>query len=99
MGNATNRAKGKAQEIGGAIQKNIGKAIGNEKMERKGATRELKGEARQEVAKAAERVKGTVEKAVGGVKSAIGDALGNENLEAEGDREVAKGKARKALNQ
>lgn len=97
--NLTNRAKGKLEEIGGSIQKNVGHALGNDKMELKGAVTELKGEARQEAAKASERVKGAVESVVGAVKASVGDAVGNDRLHAKGKIEELKGKARKGLNQ
>ncbi len=97
--NNTNRAKGKLEEIGGTIQKNVGHALGNEKMEIKGAAHEIKGEARQEAAKAGERIKGAVETVVGQVKAGVGKAVGNDRLHAKGKIEEMKGKARKDLNQ
>lgn len=96
--NNTNRVKGKLEEIGGTIQKNVGHALGNDKMELKGAVHEIKGEAKQVAAKASERVKGTVETVVGAVKASVGEAVGNDRLHAKGKIEELTGKARKELN-
>ncbi len=96
--NMTNRVKGKAEEIGGTIQKNLGHLFGNEEMEAKGMAHEVKGEARQMAAKAAEQVGGTIDKVVGSVKATVGDAVGNKSLKAKGEAQELKGKARKALN-
>lgn len=98
MSNNTDRAKGKLEEIGGTIQKGVGKAIGNKEMELKGAAHEAKGKGKQAIAKAGERVKGAVEQVVGSVKAGVGDAVGNDRLHAEGKAENAKGKLRNEFN-
>ena len=49
MSNQSNRAEGKAEEIGGKIKGTVGKVIGNEQMEAEGKAKELKGEARQKL--------------------------------------------------
>lgn len=98
MSNASKRAEGTAEELGGRVQRAAGKVIGNKEMEARGNARIVEGEAKQEVAKGAERAKGTAEKAVGAVKNAAGAVLDNEQLEAEGRAEQLKGDARKAAN-
>ena len=98
MSNAANRGEGKAEEIGGAIKKNVGKLIGNEQMQAEGAATELKGEARQEAAKGAERVKGAVEEVKGAVKNRVGALIGNEQMQAEGKAKELQGEARQKAN-
>lgn len=39
----TNQVKGKAKEVAGKIQKNVGNAIGSKSQEAKGQTREMSG--------------------------------------------------------
>ena len=51
MSNESNRAEGKAEEIGGKIKKGIGSLIGNEQMAAEGKVKELEGEARQKANK------------------------------------------------
>ncbi len=75
MSNASNRGEGAAEELGGKIKKAVGKVIGNEQMEAEGKAKELKGEARQESAKAGERVKGKVEERPGVRQWVCGTAL------------------------
>jgi uncharacterized protein YjbJ (UPF0337 family) len=98
-GNAGERIKGKLEQVGGTIQSAIGDAIGNPKMEAKGAAHEAHGKATQEAAKVAERVKGTVEHVVGSVQSEVGAAVGNDRLHAKGEVKKATGDLRKDLNQ
>ena len=98
MSNASNRGEGAAEEFGGKLKKNIGKLIGNEQMEAEGKAKELKGQAEQETAKAAERTKGAVEEVAGAVKNRIGKVLDNEQMAAEGKAKELKGEARQAAN-
>jgi uncharacterized protein YjbJ (UPF0337 family) len=99
MSNASNRAEGAAEELGGKIKKGIGQLIGNEQMEAEGRVKELKGEARQEEAKAEERAKGAFQKAAGSVKSGVGQLIDNEQMEAEGKLKKLEGEARQRANQ
>jgi uncharacterized protein YjbJ (UPF0337 family) len=99
MSNASKRAEGKAEEIGGKIKKNVGKLIGDEQMEAEGVVKEQKGEARQEAAKAAERTKGKVEEIVGAVKNRVGAVIDNEEMQAEGKAKELKGEARQKANE
>ena len=64
-----------------------------------GHAEDLKGEARQEGAKAAERTRGAGEELKGKVKGAAGDFIDNEQMEAEGRAEELKGQARQRANQ
>jgi uncharacterized protein YjbJ (UPF0337 family) len=98
MSNASKRAEGAAEELGGHLKSAAGKVLGNKEMEARGDAKVLEGEAKQEAAKAAERAKGTAEKAVGAVKNAAGAVLDNEQMEAEGRAKELKGEARKDAN-
>lgn len=76
-------------------------ASGTVRVERDGtwlATKELKGEARQEAAKASERTTGKVEKVTGAIKNRVGAAIGNEQMQAEGKARELKGDARQRAN-
>ena len=99
MTNSDDRAKGKMEELGGKVKSGVGSAIGNEQMEAEGRATELKGETRQESAKAAERGKGAMEELGGKVKSGVGSAIDNEQMEAEGRADELKGNARQRANQ
>ncbi|MDP2317039.1 MAG: CsbD family protein [Pseudomonadota bacterium] len=98
MSNLTDRGEGMAEELGGAIKKNVGKLIGNEQMELEGKVKEMKGQARQEVAKASERTKGKVEEVVGAVKNRVGAVIDNEQMQVEGKLKEIKGQARQDSN-
>jgi uncharacterized protein YjbJ (UPF0337 family) len=92
------RVKGKAEELGGAIQKTVGKATGNQREEVSGAARQAKGVARQEVVKASERVRGAVEEGVGTLEQAAGAAVGDASLEREGKVDRVEGKVGRKFN-
>lgn len=96
--NTTKRVEGKAEEIGGVIQKTAGQVLGNERMEAEGAAHQLTGKGRQEAAKAGERIKGGAERVVGKVKDVVGSAIGDAQMEAEGKAKGLKGKARQTAN-
>jgi uncharacterized protein YjbJ (UPF0337 family) len=98
MSNASNRAEGKAEQLGGKIKKTIGKVIGNEQMEAEGHLKEAKGEAKEETAKAAERTKGKVQEVVGAVKNRVGAVIDNEQMQAEGKVKELEGQARQRMN-
>jgi uncharacterized protein YjbJ (UPF0337 family) len=98
MSNASKRAEGAAEELGGKIKRAAGKLTGNKTMEAQGNARIAEGEAKQAAAKAGERVKGTGEKAIGAIKNRTGALVDNESLEAEGRAEELKGEARKQAN-
>ena len=99
MSNATNRSEGAVEELGGKIKKGIGHLIGNEQMAAEGRAKELKGEAKQEAAKAGERAKGAVEEAVGAVKNRVGHLIDNEQMQVEGKAKELQGEARQKSNQ
>jgi uncharacterized protein YjbJ (UPF0337 family) len=67
--NLTNRIKGKAEQIGGTIQKAVGEAIGSDKMAHKGATHEAHGEAVVAVAKTEAQVKSALAAAADSAKA------------------------------
>jgi uncharacterized protein YjbJ (UPF0337 family) len=99
MSNSTERAKGTVGKVGGVIKENIGKVIGNERLEADGKADQSEGNARIEVAKAAERAKGTFEEAAGFVKNKVGQAVGNDEMAAKGKAKELKGEVRQKVNQ
>jgi len=98
MSNASKRSEGAAEALGGKIKGAVGKAIGNEQMEAEGRAKELKGQAKQEGAKAAERGKGKAEEVVGAIKNRVGAVIDNEQMQAEGKAKELKGQARQKVN-
>jgi uncharacterized protein YjbJ (UPF0337 family) len=98
MSNASKRAAATAKELQGKVQKNVGKLVGNERLEAKGRVRELTGRAQKESAKARERVKGAVETVAGSVQSAVGDLVDDRETSARGRLRKVKGRARQAAN-
>ncbi len=98
MGSGTERVKGKAEEIKGAVKEGVGDLIDNEQMQAEGHAEKVHGQARQSVAKAGERVKGVGEQFVGKAKGAVGRLIGNEQMQAEGKAEELKGKGRQKAN-
>jgi uncharacterized protein YjbJ (UPF0337 family) len=93
------KIKGTAEELKGKVKSTVGDAIGNEQMEAEGEADRLKGQARQEGAKASERVKGAGEELKGNIKSAFGDLVDDPQTQAEGEAERLKGQARQQNNQ
>jgi uncharacterized protein YjbJ (UPF0337 family) len=54
------RIKGEAQKIKGIVEKNVGKLVGNEKLETEGKVDEAAGDIRKAVGKAKDDVKDAV---------------------------------------
>jgi uncharacterized protein YjbJ (UPF0337 family) len=106
MSTSQERFKGKVEEVGGAIQKMVGKAIGNQNLQARGEAKEHVGVARQKVAKdgertkgkASERLKGAGQELKGAVKAFAGKVLGNAQMQAAGAVAQREGAARKELN-
>lgn len=98
MGNTGDRIKGAAEEALGNVKQGAGSLIGNEQMQAEGKATELKGEARQEGAKAAERTEGAVEEIGGNIKQGVGNLIGNEQMQAEGKATELKGETRQKAN-
>ncbi|NNJ13325.1 CsbD family protein [Chloroflexales bacterium ZM16-3] len=98
MGNGTERVKGKATEIKGAVKATVGDLTHNDQLHAEGHAEQAEGQSRQELAKAKERVKGASEEVTGETKHAVGTLTGDDHLEAEGEAEAQKGKARQGLN-
>lgn len=96
--NIAERGLGKIEVVGGAIEEAVGGAIGNDKMEARGAAHKVVGHARDNSARSAEHTKGVVEEAVGTAKAKAGHLLGKRSLEVEGKVEALTGKARQAVN-
>jgi uncharacterized protein YjbJ (UPF0337 family) len=98
MSNASKRAEGKAQEVGGKIKKAVGKVIGNEQMEAEGEVKALEGKGKQEAAKAAERTMGKVQEVVGAVKNRVGQVIDDDTMAAKGKAKELEGEARQKAN-
>jgi uncharacterized protein YjbJ (UPF0337 family) len=96
--NIIERSDAKVEVAAGVVQEAVGKVIGNEKMEAKGAAHQVVGAARGEVARAAEHLKGAVEQVSGAAKAKIGDILDKPKMEAEGKVVAWTGKARQAVS-
>ncbi len=96
--NTGDRIEGALEEAGGNIKQGVGNLIGNEQMQAEGKATELKGEARQEAAKASERAEGALEEAGGNIKQGVGNLIGNEQMEAEGKATEIKGEVRQKAN-
>lgn len=99
MGNTGERLKGMADEAMGNVKQGVGDLTDNERLQAEGKAQELKGEARQEAAKAAERAEGAMEELGGNIKQGVGRLIDNEQMEAEGKAQELKGEARRAANQ
>ena len=98
MSNESEKSEGTAEKIGGTIKQGIGKLIGDEAMEAEGHAKELKGEARQETAKASERTEGKLEEIGGAIKNRVGHIIGNEEMAADGKAKELKGEDRQEKN-
>lgn len=99
MGNTGDRLRGAADEAMGNVKQGVGRLTDNERLEAEGKAQELRGEARQEAAKAAERAEGMAEEVGGNIKQGVGKLLGNEQMEAEGKATEIKGEARQKANE
>jgi uncharacterized protein YjbJ (UPF0337 family) len=95
--NITKIAQAKVEVAAGSLQEAVGHAIGNEKMEAKGAAHQVTGHAREAAAKNAEHRKGVIEEVVGAAKNEAGHLIGDRGLQVTGKVEVLKGKARQAI--
>ncbi len=93
------RSKGMWEETKGNLKQAVGNLTGNEQMQAEGRAEELKGESRQETAKAVGTAKGMGEEAKGNLKQAVGDLIDNEQMQAEGRAEELKGESRQKFNQ
>jgi uncharacterized protein YjbJ (UPF0337 family) len=100
------RMKARVEKVSGAIQKAVGRAIGNENLQARGEAKEHVGVAREQAAKASEAFKGKVSERLkgasgelkGAVKSFTGKVLGNAQMQAAGAVKQREGAARRALN-
>ena len=87
-----------AKDLGGKIEKTVGKIFGSKRLVAKGRSNELEGRAEVKSAKTRERVKGKAEEAVGSVEAAVGDLIDSPKRQARGEVRKAKGKARQQAN-
>ncbi len=62
MSSATDKIKGKANEMAGKVKQGIGKAVGNDRMRAEGAFQESKGDAQQAIGKGKDAVKKAVDR-------------------------------------
>jgi uncharacterized protein YjbJ (UPF0337 family) len=98
MSNASNRTKGKVEELTGKAKASFGKAIGNQQMQAEGRFRAVKGKAKQELAKGSERARGKVEEVSGSVKKRVGALIDNQQMQAAGTLKELQGAARREAN-
>ena len=78
---------GSAEEFKGSLKEGVGKLIGNEKLQAKGAAEKTKGRTKRRAGGLAKEVKGTA-------KEAAGKLTGNIDLEYEGKAQGKAGRAR-----
>lgn len=98
MGNLKERGEGAAREVGGKLEKAVGKLIGSERVKARGRARELEGQAQQEAAKTRERIKGAGEEIAGSAQKAIGEVIGDDEHVVKGEARRIRGKARRRTN-
>jgi uncharacterized protein YjbJ (UPF0337 family) len=98
MSHQTERIAGSAQKVGGKIKKQVGRALGNNRMEAEGRAKELNGKARVETSKLGERTKGKIEEVTGKLKNQLGHLIGNQQMMAEGKGRELKGEGRQKVN-
>ncbi len=93
MRNATKRAEGAAEELGGKLKSAAGKLIKNRSMQASGKAKELEGKVKQQVAKVSARAKTAAERAGDGRTrvSPIGSTrMQSRRTSAESRRSVAR---------
>lgn len=92
MRNATKRAEGAAEELGGKLKSAAGKLIKNRSMQASGKAKELEGKVKQQVAKVSARAKTAAERADGRTRvSPIGSTrMQSRRTSAESRRSVAR---------
>ena len=88
----------KAKELGGKLEKKVGKLIGNPKMQAEGALTEKAAKERAEAIKAGERTMGRVERAADEVEEKVGKAGGSKQMKKDGRAKQLEGKAREIGN-
>jgi uncharacterized protein YjbJ (UPF0337 family) len=99
MGANEERLKGAGEELKGNIKKGFGDLTDDEQMQAEGEADRLKGQARQDAAKASEYTKGAGEELKGNIKKGFGDLTDDEQMQAEGEADRLKGQARQKANQ
>ena len=98
MGNAGKRVKGAAKELGGKVEKKVGKLVGSERMQAEGHAHEAEGRAEKDAAKARERAKGKAEEMAGRVEGGVGEFLGDDDMRTEGEVRRLRGEMRQKTN-
>jgi uncharacterized protein YjbJ (UPF0337 family) len=98
MSNIDRKNEGKLEQVGGKIKGAIGAAVGDESMRAEGEAQQLRGESREETAKAAERGEGAVQELAGKIKNRVGAFFGNRRAQAEGRANEIKGEQRQRQN-
>jgi uncharacterized protein YjbJ (UPF0337 family) len=87
--------QGTVDEIGGSLQKNIGKVIGDEVMEAEGSAKQQAGRKRRKSARIRERVKGGLDEIGGAMKNLAGVLKDDEELKTEGKAAEIRGTTRR----
>ena len=98
MGNAGKRVKGAAKEIGGKVEKKVGKLVGSERMQAEGHAHEVKGREEKDAAKARERAKGKAEEMAGRLEGSAGEFFGDDEMRTEGELRRLRGETRQKTN-
>ncbi len=103
--NLSERAEAKLRVAAGTLQAAVGRAMGDGKLEAKGAARQEVGRARTDAAVADEalqntvaHVQGVVEETKGAAKAKAGKILKDKNMQLNGKVEEMKGRVRQSLN-
>lgn len=112
MTGTVDKIKGYTNEAVGTVKQGVGRLVGSEEMEAKGAAQELKGQAQVTASTAkeavddtvdemtegstADKIRGAANDAAGNIKQAVGRMTGSEKMQAEGAAQELKGDAQTA---
>ena len=75
MGTKTGKLKGTVEKMAGSLEKGVGKALGNESLQGKGAMTKAKGDARISMAKGVDKAKSSAKTAAGKAQQKVGDVV------------------------
>jgi len=94
----TDKASGYTDQVVGCVKQNVGRAVGNEKLESEGMSQKRAGEISVEAAKFYEREEGTAKQITGTVKENVGWVIGDKDMEGRGRLEKDEGRLQKESN-
>jgi uncharacterized protein YjbJ (UPF0337 family) len=98
-GHEPSKTSGNAKAAQGAVRENLGKVIGSNEQQMKGAAKREEGNAEHDAAQAKGWMEGAKDNVMGTVKDTIGSLTGNTQQQAEGKAQDAKGNAKRAANE